>query len=115
MKLWDKIFGEPAEWRLCGTVETGIVKARPILDEPKSGTLWYYLHENQYGDRKFDVADTFRGDIDLKEVGKSDIVYRSQEYLQSVKPWIGGRKVTGIVAYDKVGHHDFAKRLKEGE
>lgn len=116
MSWWTDIFGEPSKWRMCGTVETSIVKAIPTPNGPQSGTLWYYLSEDQYGKRKFDVADTFRGDVDLeKDISKTDIVYRSQEYLEKVKPWINGRKVTGIVAYDKVGHHDFKKRLEEGE
>lgn len=113
MSWWTDIFGEPSEWRLCGTVESPIVKSNPMVDKPKSGKLWYYLSEDQYGKRKFDVADTFRGDLDLEEVGKSDIVYRSEEYLTTVKPWMSGRTIPEIAAYDKVKHHDF-KRTLEG-
>jgi len=114
MSWFSKLF-EKAEWRLCGTVETGIIHTDRITNNTTKGTLYYYLLENQYGDRKFDVADTFRGDIDMSEIPKNDIIYRCEEYLEVVKPWIGGRKVTGVASYDKTDHHDFAKRLKEGE
>ena len=112
---WFSTLFEKDEWRMCGTVETPIVKTEPILRDTSKGTLHYYLYENQNGERKFDVADTFRGDVDLEDVDKADIVYRSHEYLEKVKPWVDGRKITGVVAYDKVKHHDFKKRLEEGE
>ena len=111
---WFSKFFEVDEWRMCGTVEMPIIKT-DIRQDISKGTLYYYLYENQHGERKFDIADTFRGDIDLAEVDKADIVYRSHEYLATVKPWLAGRKMTGIVAYDKVHHHDFAKLLKKGE
>ena len=113
MGFWN--FFEKDEWRMCGTVEVRITHKHPITDDVSKGTLYYYLYENQHGKRKFDVADTIRGDVDMKDIGTHDFIYRCEDYLQKVKPWLGGRKVTGVVAYDKVKHHDFAKRLKEGE
>ena len=114
MSWFSKLF-EKDEWRLCGTVETGIIHTDRIRNDTTKGTLYYYLYENQHGDRKFDVADTFRGDIEFSKLTKTDVVYRCEEYLEKVKPWLGGRKVTGVASYDKTDHHDLVKRLKEGE
>ncbi len=105
------------KWRMCATIETSIVSVNRIdpKDNDKEGVLYYYLYENQYGDRKFDVADSFRGDVDLKNIRKADIVYRADEYLTKVKPWLDGRKIPGIASYDKVHHHDLVRTLKEGD
>ncbi len=104
------------EWRMCATVELVVVEFHPLTKtKKKEGILYYYLYENQYGDRKFDVADTIRGDMKLNDIPKSDIVYRSEEYLTKVKPWIDGRKIPGVASYDKVHHHDLVRTLKEGD
>ena len=111
---WFSKFFEKDDWRLVGTIESPIVQTSPLKDD-KEGMLYYYLLENQHGDRKFDAGDTFRGDLDLDEIKDRDIVYRSEEYLTKIKPWLNGRKITGVTTYEKVPHHDFKKQLKEGE
>jgi len=111
---WFKKFFEKEDWRMCGTLEVPIVRTS-LRDEKETGTLYYFLYENQFSDRRFDVADTFRGDMDLSEVAKTDIVYRSEEYMTKVKPWLGGRKVTGVTSYTKAPMHDFRNKLENGE
>ncbi len=113
MNWFTRVF-QKAEWRLCGTLEMGIVKPDELSGNTK-GTLYYYLYEDQHGNRKFDVGDTIRGDTELKDVSSNDVVYRSPEYLTKVKPWLDGRKIPGISAYNKVKHHDLVRTLKEGD
>ena len=111
---WIKKIFEQDDWRLVGIVEVPIVKTTTSKDTDP-GTLYYYLHESKVGKRKFDVADTFRGDLELVEVPDRDIIYRSEEYLTKVKPWMGGRKSTGITTYEKAPMHDFKNQLTNGE
>jgi hypothetical protein len=112
---WFTKYFEKAEWRLCGTVEVPITHTHHITDVKTSGKLYYYLYENQHGTRRFDVADTIRGDTDMKDIGTTDFAYRCEDYLTKVKPWMDGRKIKGIAAYDKVKHHEMVQSLKEGD
>ena len=112
---WFKALFEKDDWRLVGTLEMGIVETNPIRNDKTTGTLYYYLYENQHGERKFDIADTIRGEYELDTLPKTDIAYRSAEYMEKVKPWLGGRKVTGITSYAKAPMHDFKHRLENGE
>jgi len=113
MSWFSKLF-EKDDWRLCGTVDLPVVETNALLDS-KKGKLYYYLYENQHGDRKFDVADTFRGDYDLDRMPKDDFIFRNEDYLTKVKPWMDGRKITGVTSYAKVPIHDFKNRLDNGE
>ena len=113
MNWVTKLF-QGAEWRMCGTLDMGITKTDPLYGDTK-GTLYYYLYEDRRGNRKFDVGDTIRGDVELKDVTSADIIYRSPMYLTQVKPWMDGRKIPGISAYDKVSHHDLKRTLTEGD
>ena len=111
---WFKKLFEKDDWRLCGTVVVPIVHTDPLRQQ-KTGKLFYYLYENQHGDRKYDIADTFRGDYDLKVMPKDDFIFRNEDYLTKVKPWMDGRKITGVTSYAKVPIHDFKNRLDNGE
>lgn len=111
---WFTKFFEKDDWRLVGIMELPIVRTGRLQDR-ETGTLYYYLHESKFGKRKFDVADTFRGDLELDEVRDGDIIYRSEEYLTRVKPWMSGRKITGITTYEKAPMHDFKNQLTNGE
>lgn len=113
MNWFTRIF-QKAEWRLCGTLEMGVVKEDPYYGKSE-GTLYHYLYEDQHGNRKFDVGDTIRGDLKVSDISKTDIVYRAPNYLTKVKPWLDGRKIPGISAYDKVHHHDMKRTLTEGD
>lgn len=112
---WFSKFFEKEDWRMVGQLECPIVRSNRIIDKEEKGVLYYYLYENQFGDRRFDVADSFRGDLELDKIPDRDIVYRSEEYLTQVKSWLGGRKVTGITSYAKAPMHDLKNRLENGE
>jgi hypothetical protein len=71
----------------------------------------YYLYENQDGERKFDVADSMRGDNDVKKLEKDDIVFRLKMYRQTVKPWLDGRLDPDIPTYESIPRRDFKRAL----
>ena len=105
--LFRRLF-EKRDWRRVKTIEMSIIRS---LDK-ESGTLYYYLYENQFGDRRMDVADTFRGDMDLNKVEKTDVVYRSSEYLEIIKPWLEGDYDPEITDYDGVKRKEMLSALK---
>lgn len=136
MSVWTKIFGEPAEepnWRLCGTIKgeyfSRLNPRHPdydLTDSKKNETdhqLTYYLYEDQFGNRKFDVIDSDRGDLDLEEIKKDaygktglvipkdDILYRIKRYREKIRPWLDGRYDPDIPDYETIPKNDFQNRL----
>ena len=112
MNWFTKILGirPKAEWRMCKQVKTVFVSHDASGDVDYD--LSYYLYENQYGERKFDVVDSKRGDRDVKEMQKNDITYRLLVYRETVKPWLDGRLDPEIPTYDQVPVDDFKTALK---
>lgn len=120
MSWWTNIFGEPrekAEWRMCKQLDATFVNTsyRIVNNEAvpieKKHNINYYLYENQFGERKFDAADSMRGDIDITKTKKDDIAFRLRMYRQTVKPWLDGRTDPDVPAYDQVPVNDFQRRL----
>jgi len=107
-----KKFFTKKDWRRVATIEVPIVETNPLQNEPKKGTLYYYLYENQFGDRKYDVADTFRGDYDIDDVEERDVTFRCEEYLKTVKPWLEGDYDPEITDYEGVKRRDMLGALK---
>ena len=112
MNWFTKILGirPKAEWRMCKQVKTVFVSHHDSGD--KEYNLSYYLHENQYGERKFDIVDSMHGDRDVKDLRKDDIAYRLKAYRETVKPWLDGRLNPEIPTYDQVPVDDFKTALK---
>lgn len=113
MSNWFTSRFEKIEWRLCATIEVAVSHVDRITKARVSGTLYYYLYEDQHGERKFDAADTLRGDMLLSDLGKNDFVYRCEEYLVRVKPWINGRYDPEVKDYDQVPVEDFKRKLSK--
>jgi hypothetical protein len=117
MSWWTKLFGEPREadeWRMCKQLESTYINTtyngRGEANERKVN-INYYLYENQFGERKFDIADSLRGDYTVTSITKDDIAFRLRIYRQTVKPWLDGRTDPEVPAYEQVPVNDFQRRL----
>ena len=118
MSWWTKIVGEPREkdeWRMCKQLDSTFI--RTTYDSAGIGTdekihINYYLHETQHGDRKFDVADSLRGDQHVVGLEKDDIVFRLKLYRKTIKPWLAGRVDPDIPKWDDIPRHDYYRKLK---
>jgi len=114
MSWWTNIFGEKNEWRMCKRLDSGYTSTtydgRGNPTERKV-RLQYYLYENQHGGRKFDVADSMKGDYKITSVLKDDIIFRLKMYRETVKPWLDGRTDPDVPAYEQVPVNDFQRRL----
>lgn len=121
MSWFTKIFGEPDEWRMVKELESTYINTHhqlqgsAIVPVEQKVNINYYLYENQDGERKFDVADSLRGDNSVPKLDKNDIVFRLKIYRQTVKPWLDGRVDPDIPRYDKVKHHDMVRLLKDSK
>lgn len=113
---WLKKLVEKDDWRFVGKV-TSKYKVTQKITGTHLGSyqLVFYLYENQHGERKFDVIDTDpdRGDIDVSRLDKTDYVYRCDEYLNIIHPWINGFRNKNFPTYDKVPHYDMKRFLEE--
>ena len=119
MNWWTKIFGEPADWRLCKQLDAkyqitytdGYGLAEP--KKTKRGcVITYFLYEDQDGNRKFDIVDSEKGDINIKTLKKTDYAYRCTLYRNTIRPWLSGRFDPEIPSYEQVPVDDFKAVLK---
>lgn len=110
MNWFTNLFRDRADWRMCKLLQAEFVFSGP--DGEREHTISYYLYENQYGERKFDLTDTKRGDRDVKDLAKNDIAYRLTIYMDTIKPWLAGRHDPEIPSYEQVPVNDFARALK---
>ena len=112
-QMFKKLFTK-RDWRRVATIEVPIIETNPIRirEEPKKGTLYYYLYENQFGERKYDVADTFRGDYDIDKLDEGDFIFRCEDYLKTVKPWLEGDYDPDITDYEGVKRREMLSALK---
>jgi len=121
MSLWTKIFGEPADWRLCRTLDYSyhnkLLPPHPMYNLRDDAanitdhTYTYYLYENQYGERKFDVIDTKDGDVNVKSLEKNNFVFCNKKFRTQIRPWLDGRYDPEIPDYETVPKNDFQNRL----
>ena len=111
MGLWNKLFGDPVDWRFVKQFDSPyhIKNTTPL----KKHILTYYLYENQYGDRKFDVidSDAARGDLKIKDLKKTDWVFRTKQYRETLRAWLDGAYDPQIPSYDSIKAKEFLDNL----
>lgn len=116
---WFTKYFEKADWRLVKEIQAGYVhyeyhRLRPAerINESEN-EMTYYLYEDQFGNRKFDVVDNRLGDIDINsKEAKNSWTFRSDEYRYTIRPWLDGRTDPDIPRHDKIPAHDYKRLLK---
>jgi len=88
-----------------------LVSPNRIEEVKNKHNINYYLYENQHGDRKFDVADSMRGDRHIKKLAIDDIVFRLKIYRKTVKPWLDGQYNPEIPSHESIKAKEFKDRL----
>lgn len=117
MSWLTKIFCKEDDWRFVKQLDTTFVSTSTELvggrveRNEKKHNINYYLHENQDGERKFDVADSKRGDCNVKKLEKDDIAFRLRMYRQQVKPWLDGAYDPEIPSYESIKAKEFKDNL----
>lgn len=109
--MWK--FFTKRDWRLVKKVDEAyvIINKTSKRTEKDNCILSYYLYENQFHDRKFDVVDSEEGDLDLGRVPKSHWTFRSPTYREKIRPWLDGRLDPEIPTYEQVPKDDFQNAL----
>lgn len=112
MNWFTKLFAKK-DWRMVKQVDVGYRIKNLVTDKDlkKDCTLSYYLYENQFGNRIFDVVDSEEGDLDLARVDKSHFAFRNEVYRNKIKPWIDGRLDPEVPSYEQVPKDDFQNAL----
>jgi len=111
MSWWTNIFGGKDEWRMCKQLDTTFISSDAYTRVETKHNINYYLYENQFGERKFDIADSKRGDCEVKRLEKDDITFRLRLYRETVKPWLDGRTDPEIPSYESIPRKDFQRIL----
>ena len=118
MSWFSRLF-EKADWRLVKEIQAGYIHYQYSKLDPEerinenSYEITYYLYENQFGKRKFDVVDGLLGNIDINSrEAKESWTFRSDEYRSTIRPWLDGRHDPDIKSYDQIPVSDFQRRLK---
>lgn len=109
---------DPDDWRMVKDLESTFVNTvHKLVSETRvepvetKHYINYYLFENQYGERKFDVADSLYGDQDVSKLDKNDIVFRLKIYRKTVKPWLDGQYNPDIPSYESIKPKEFLDNL----
>lgn len=121
MSNWITRLFEKDNWRLVKIhtlpYHSVLRPANPLYNssDPAANTTdyeySYYLYENQHGDRKFDVIDSDRGDLDLDTETKSSFVYRNEDYRNIIRPWLDGQYNPEIPTYESIKAKEFKDNL----
>jgi len=111
--FWERLLTKK-DWRLVKTVTSGYHITNNLTKAKiKEGCeLTYYLFENQFGDRKFDVADSEQGDLKVSTLDDNDYVFRCKDYRDTIKPWVAGGYNPEIPNYYSVEHKDLLDTLR---
>ena len=96
---------QPDDWRMVKDLESTFTNTtHQLVSETRIEAVKtkhhinYYLFENQYGERKFDVADSLYGDRDTSK-------------LKKVKPWLEGQYNPDIPSYESIKPKEFLDNL----
>ncbi len=112
MNFIKKMFAKK-DWRLCkkldSTYEVQNTQTKKIIKE--KCTLTYYLFENQFGDRKFDVVDSEEGNICTDTIRKDHYAFRNIEYRETIHPWLKGFNNPKIPSYEGSKRKEFKDSL----
>jgi len=90
-----------ARYRVTNTVTKEVEKTDCILT--------YYLYEDQFSNRKFDLVDSEDGDLDVDDMSQTHWAFRNKIYRDQIKPWIDGRRDPEIPTYESIK----AKEMKD--
>ena len=109
---------DPDDWRMVKQLdsiyintETRLVSETRVEPVETKHHINYYLFENQYGGRKFDVACSMMGDRDVSKLSKDDIAYRLRIYRNTIKPWLDGQYNPEIPSYESIKPKEFLDNL----
>ena len=118
MNWFTKIF-EKSDWRLVKELQVKYIHFQYRRTTPdkkineSEEEITYYLYEDQFDNRKFDVIDGLLGDIDIdSQEAKDSYTFRSETYRHTIRPWLDGRFTPEIPTYDSIPRRDFKKALK---
>ncbi len=123
MNWFTKLFeaAEKPDWRLCANIDnkyiTQLTPRSPDykVNDPNNNctdhTYTYYLYENQFGERKFDVIDTQHGDLKVDKLPSDSFVFRNKKFREKIRSWLDGRYDPDIPDYETIPKNDFQNRL----
>lgn len=102
------------DWRLVKKLEAKYAIRNDITLKVTSRghVLTYYLFENQFGDRKFDLVDSEKGDLRVESLKSDDFAFRSDMYRKQVHSWLKGGYDPEIPNYYSVEHKNLLDTLR---
>lgn len=102
------------DWRLVKKLEQRYRVVNSITGDTMSDnhSIVYYLFENQFGDRKFDVVDSQKGDLKVSSLQADDYAFRCELYLETVHGWLKGGYDPEIPNYYSVEHKNLLDTLR---
>jgi len=109
----ERIFTKK-DWRLVKRLDQKYRVVNSITSNIMSDNhvLTYYLFENQFGDRKFDLVDSEKGDLKVKSLEDDDYALRSDTYRETVHGWLKGGYDPEIPNYYSVEHKNLLDTLR---
>lgn len=109
---WLKRLFAKHDWRMVKQVDVGYIITNHVTGKQTDGhVLSYYLYENQFGKRIFDLVDSEEGDLVVERMDKSHFAFRNEVYRNKIKPWIDGRLDPEVPSYSQVPKDDFQNAL----
>lgn len=112
MNWFMKLFAKK-DWRMVKQVDatysiTNTVTKKKIKTDC---VLSYYLYENQFRERIFDIVDSEEGDLDVARTDKNHFAFRNEIYRNKIKPWMDGRLDPEVPSYEQIPKDDFQNAL----
>jgi len=110
--IWLKKLFAKKDWRMVKRIDARYMVTNGLTGKVKDGcVLSYYLYENQFRTRIFDLVDSEEGDLDVERVDKSHFAFRNDVYRNQIKPWMDGRLDPEVPSYEQVPKDDFQNAL----
>jgi len=111
--FFTKLFAKK-DWRLVKVLEQKYRVVNSITGNTISDdhSLTYYLFENQFGDRKFDLVDSVKGDLRVSSLEPDDYALRCDLYRDQIHGWMKGGYDVDIPNYYSVEHKNFLDTLR---
>lgn len=111
--FFTKLFTKK-DWRLVKQIDQKYRVFNSLTKKTISDghVLTYYLFENQFGDRKFDLVDSQKGDLNVNALPDDDYAFRCDVYMKQVHGWLKGGYDPEIPNYYSVEHKNFLDTLR---
>lgn len=111
--FFTKLFAKK-DWRLVKKLDQKYRVFNTVTKDTISDghVLTFYLFENQFGDRRIELVDSQKGELNIHALKDDDYAFRCDLYRDRVYGWVNGGYDADIPNYYSVEHKTFLDTLR---